>query len=71
MSEAGPGYVHTVTKWLGLLIRTEQTSVAYKMLIGHSDRNFRLCLVLIEAEFISLRSLQFVIHRPIKIRLII
>jgi len=68
MSKAGPGYIHTLTKWLRLLVRTEQTSVAYKMLNGNSEGR---CLVLIEAEFISLRSLKYVIQRPFEIRLLI
>lgn len=62
MSEAGSGYIHTLTKWLELLVRTEKTCVAYKMLNGNSEGKCRRCLVLIETEFISIRSLKYVIQ---------
>jgi len=71
MSEAGSGYIRTMKKWLELSVRTEQTRVAYKMLNGNSEGKCRRCLFLIEAEFISLRILKYVIHIPFEIRLFI
>jgi hypothetical protein len=41
MFQAGPRYVHTLTKWLGLLVSTEEMNSAYKMLIRNSERKCR------------------------------
>jgi hypothetical protein len=62
MSRAGPGYIHTLTKDLGLCVSTEEMKSAYKMLIGNLERKCRRGLLRKAAEFISLQSLQLFIQ---------